>query len=88
MSRTREVILLRKNVAPSKWGLPFETLKAEAEAGVDGVALTEQEANDSGHWMYSWFDQKDRMPKKIAPDGWAAFYEGELGKAFLHVQNY
>jgi hypothetical protein len=76
--RTRTLVLLRKDVAPSKWYDKFSALVAEAEGKTDGVQATTQGSDKQGNWNLGIGIEK----------GWAAFYGDDNDKTWLHVQNY
>lgn len=80
---SRTLVLLRKDVAPSKWHQSHPALIAEAEAGEEGVKTIEQGKAGSGDNRYWDLNVK-------VPSGWAAFRAGDHGdtRAFLHIQNY
>lgn len=89
-TRTRTVVLLRRDVAPEKWHLPFSLLVAEAEGGADGVQLAQQPVNKEGSPVWQWWDRSVDPPKEVfvAPKDWAAFYGDKQDKTWLHYQNY
>lgn len=87
---TREIVLLRQDIAPAHWHRAFDDLMADAKAGADGFGVEEQPTDKSGFWLHSW-KRDDGTIKDLTPRGWASFYRGDGCKenvAFLHVQGW
>lgn len=91
-ARTRTLVLMRADVAPLNWHRPWSALVADAEAGVDGIALGSQpivSGLPSFKWTAKVGDQGVTM--WAAPPGWAAYYlspDHKPDTAALHFQHY
>lgn len=85
----RDVVLLRKDVAPLHWHRSWTELVADAEGDVDGIDLAQQ-PESQGIALHEWTEGPKDAPvrKQIAPPGWACFYRGPNDRPFLHFQNY
>lgn len=89
--RRREVILFRKDVASQHWHKTWSEAVALAEAGEDGVTLSDQVLSKEGTPLTHWTERINGVDtaRQVAPKGWAAFYQqAGIDRCWLHVQNY
>ena len=88
----RTVVLMRQDVAPANWHRPWSVLIADADAGVEGFAVAEQEVRN-GVPVHRWSVQLadgTAETRWIAPVGWAAYFlsaEHKPDTAALHFQH-